>query len=131
MKADPTYNIPTNASEFNEWKQWHMELRKTFGRKIANQLFTKAWKFRGSNSANTRELRLYLDKFGIKIPESGWDKIVDLGGDVTDYFSDTFKIAKYAGLIIGGIMVAGLGVAVYNIAKNPGGSARAFLTKGA
>lgn len=119
MKADPTVDIPTVSSKADAWQQWHSELISNFGRKEANSLFLKAWSRRGNSSANTLTLRTYLKGYGINLDESAWDKVVDTGGSVIDFFGDTFKVGKYVGIGLAVIVVGGLGMIVFNIAKAP------------
>lgn len=119
MKVDPTSNIPTQSSRPEEWIEWHKGLKSNFGKKVANSLFTKAWVLRGTPQSNTGDLREYLSKNGIVISTSAWDKIVDKGSDVTDFFGDVFNIGKYAGIGLAVILVGGIGMLVFNIAKDP------------
>lgn len=119
MKANVTQNIPTISSPPEQWVQWHKDLKNYFGKKEANSLFLKAWTIRGNSKANTSDLRTYLKDNGIKISESSWDSVVDLGVGVGDVFGDFMKISKYAGIAMGGIVLIGVGMIVYNIAKNP------------
>lgn len=129
ISSMPGYNSPAE-----NWIQWHRDLKSNFGKKIANGLWLKAWRIRGTSSANTNDLRTYMEKQGVKIDSSAWDKVVDLGADITDAFGDIFQVTKYLGIAIGVIIVGGLGIAIYNIAKRPaesaGLAARAFVTKG-
>ena len=133
-KTDPTTNIPKYNSKSEDWIQWHKDLRQNFGKKVANSLWIKAWRIRGNSSANTSDLRKYLDGQGIKISESAWDSIVDLGVGVSDAFGTVFQVTKYVGIGLAVIIVGGVGMIVYNLAKDPakaiGVGARAFVTKG-
>lgn len=133
-KADVVGTIPSYNGKFEEWIQWHKDLKSNFGKKVANSLWVKAWKIRGNSSANTNELRSYMEKQGIKFDKSAWDSVVDAGADITDAFGTAFQVTKYVGIGLAVIVVGGLGMIVYNLAKNPaksvGVGARAFLTKG-
>lgn len=120
MKADPTIDIPTISTKADGWQQWHTELVSNFGRKEANSLFLKAWGLRGNSAANTLPLRTYLKGYGINLDESAWDKVVDTGGSIADTFGDVFKVGKYAGIALGAIVIGGLAMVVFNIAKAPG-----------
>ena len=75
-----------------------------------------------------------MEKQGIKFDKSAWDSVVDAGADITDAFGTAFQVTKYVGIGLAVIVVGGLGMIVYNLAKNPaksvGVGARAFLTKG-
>lgn len=119
MKADPTKSIPTRNSKAEEWIEWHRELKSNFGKKQANAIFLKAWKLRGSNSITTNEMRTYFSKNGITLDKSIIDALIDKGDDISDFFGDLFNIGKYAGIGLAIIVVGGLGLVVYNIAKNP------------
>jgi len=114
VDAIPTYNSTTDA-----WIQWHKELKSNFGKKMANNLWLKAWKIRGSSKLNTSDLRSYLDKQGIKLDTNAWDNIVDLGGGITDFIGNTFQAGQVLTIGLGVIIVGGIGMLVYNIAKNP------------
>ena len=133
-KADPIASIPNSSSKQEEWINWHKALKSNFGTQNANSLWVKAWKKFGSPEANTGDLRTYLKSQGITIDSSKWDSIVDAGAGVTDFIGSYFHVAKYFGIGLGIIVVGGLGMIVYNLAKNPaqnaGIAARAFVTKG-
>ncbi len=133
-KYDPVKNIPQINSKSDAWVAWHQTLKSNFGKKVANQLWLKAWSKRGTNNANTADLRDYMSKQGIDISKNHWDEIVDLAGDATDYFSGVYQVAQYAALALGIIAIGGLGMIVFNIARRPaesvGLAARAFVTKG-
>jgi len=133
-KADVVSNIPQFNSPAENWIQWHKDLKSNFGKKIANGLWLKAWRIRGNSSANTNPLREYMKKQGVEISSSAFDKVIDMGADVTDFIGDAFQVSKYAGIAIGVIILGGAAMIVYNLAKNPaqnaGLAARAFVTKG-
>ena len=120
MLIDASTDIPTLASGSSAWQQWHSELVSDFGRKQANSLFMKAWGIRGNSAANTLPLRTYLKGYGITLDESAWDKVVDTGGSIADTFGDVFKVGKYMGIGLGVIVLGGLAMIVYSIAKSPG-----------
>lgn len=119
MKADPTTDIPTVSSNSENWIEWHKELVSNFGTKEANSLFLKAWGIRGNSSANSLALRDYLKGYGITISESAWDKAVDAGSGALDFLGNTFKVGRYVGIALGVIVIGGLGMIVFNIAKAP------------
>ena len=133
-KADVVNSIPSYNAKFEEWIQWHKDLKSNFGKKIANSLWMKAWKIRGNSSANTNELRSYMEKQGIKFDKSAWDSVVDAGDNITDAFGTAFQVTKFVGIGLAVIVVGGLGMIVFNLAKSPakniGVAARAFVTKG-
>ena len=112
-------NIPKMNSPAELWMQWHIDLKDYFGKKEANSIWRKAWSIRGSSSANQGFLRKHLKDNGITISTSTWDDVVDTGSDITDVFGDLFQISKYAGIALGVIFIAGTGMVIYNIAKDP------------
>jgi len=122
-KTDPVNSIPKYNSNTEVWINWHKSLKDNFGKKIANQLWLKAWSIRGNSSANTSDLRKYMSSNGINISESSWDKVVDLGVGITDSIGTAFQVTKYAGIALGVIFIGGLAMIIYNIAKNPASSA--------
>lgn len=119
MKADITKSIPTVNSKSEAWIQWHKDLKSNFGKKTANSLWVKSWGVRGNPSANTSDLREYLEKQGIKIDKSAYDSLVDTGSGITDFFGDIFHFGKVGGMVLGGILIVGTGMVIYNLAKDP------------
>lgn len=134
MKADVTRSIPTFNAKAEQWIGFHKDLKSNFGKKVANSIWVKAWGIRGNSSANTSDLREYLENNGIKIDESAWDSVVDFGGDISDAFGDIFTVGKWVGIGLVVILVGGLGMLVFNIARKPaefvGKAGRSFATKG-
>lgn len=128
-------SIPPFNAKSEQWIQFHKDLKSNFGKKVANSIWVKAWGLRGNTDANNTALRDYLGKNNIKIDTNAWDDIQDFGSDVTDFFGDIFTVAKWVGIGFAVILVGGIGLVVYNVAKNPaksaGTAARAFATKGA
>ena len=119
-KVSPITNIPNKSSEGSDWIQWHKTLKDNFGKKQANDLFLKAWRKQGATySANTKELRDYLGKNGIDIEKGVLSAAYDAGTGVIDDIGDFLMIGKYVMYAVAGIAVIGLGMAVYNLAKNP------------
>ncbi len=119
MTTDPASNIPQVNSPAESWIQWHEDLKSYFGSKVANSLFVETWVIRGNSKANTSDLRKYLNDNGIKISESSWDSVVDKGVGALDFAGDIFKVGKYAGLAIGGIIILGAFALVWGIVKDP------------
>lgn len=133
-KFDPTKNIPQLNSKGDEWVQWHKTLKQNFGKKVSNALWLKAWAKRGSSGANTSELRNYMSSQGVTIDSSAWNKVVDAGGSVMDFVGDAFQVGQYVAIGLGVIIVGGLGMVIFNLARRPaqnaGLAARAFIMKG-
>jgi len=133
-KFDPVENIPKDGSTQEEWISWHKALKSNFGAQNANALWIKAWKKYGSPGANTNDLRTYASNQGIEISRDAWQTIYDKGIGITDYFGSFFQVAKYMGIALGVVIIGGIGMAVYNIAKQPGetaGKALGAASKGA
>ena len=118
-KIDPVSAIPQYNSGFEEWISWYDSLKQNFGKKQANALWVKAWKIRGNSSANTNELRSYMKKHGVTIDKSSWDSIVDTTVAAGDFFGTTIGVSRFLGITLGVIVVGGLGLAIYNLAKRP------------
>lgn len=134
MKANPVDTIPAYNAKAESWIEWHKTLKSNFGKKVANSLWTKAWSIRGYGGANTSDLREYMEGQGVKINKSAWDSVVDFGGGILDFFGDAFTVAKWVGISLLVIIVGGIGMIIFNIARKPaesaGIAARAFVTKG-
>ena len=128
MKANPVLSVPKHGeTQAQVWAEWYRQLRSNFGRQVSNQLFIKAWSVRGTSSANQPLLRDELRKGGLTLDTSAWDKLVDTGGGVADYFGDIFSLGKYTAFALVIILVAGVGLTVYNIARRPGETAGTVL----
>ena len=117
---DPIENIPTNASTQEEWISWYKTLKSNFGAQNANALWVKGWKrYGGSPNANTHELRIYMEKQGIKIDKDYFQSVFDNGVGFADFIGSGFQVARYMGIALGVIIVGGLGLVIYNLAKDP------------
>jgi len=119
-------------SEASTWISWHKQLVSVFGRKTANQLFLLYWEKRGNinSKANTNALREYAEKNGFKIQGDAIAGVVDAFYDIGDAFSDVFKMGKIATIVIMVILLGGIGMLVFAIAKNPIKAGAAIATKG-
>ncbi len=136
MSREIIINIPKNNSSDNTWITWYDALKRKFGRKKANSLFTANWDAQGGDgsSANTTNLRQHLDKEG-KLDISGGfgGELKDRVFDVANFFGDYISVGKYLGLGLGVILVGGIGLFVYNLAKDPDKAVRigtAVATRG-
>lgn len=118
-KIKAVEKMPNLGTSDTEWINWFDDLRKRYGRTDYVRIFTAAWKKRGGDKANTTKLRKHLEKYNIEIDESVWNKIADLGGDISDSFGSFLKVGKWAGIAVGAILIVGLGVFVLNVAKSP------------
>ena len=120
MKVDPALNIPNQQSAGSQWIEWHKELKAYFGIRQANALWLKNWHKQGNTfNANTAELRDYLSNNGIKIEGNIFSDAYDLAMTPFDAIADFLKIGKYAAIGVGVIILGGLALTVYNIAKKP------------
>jgi len=111
--------MPTFKSKDIEWINWYKQISDTYGRADAARIFIGTWTKRGSNEANTIELRKLVSKDGINIDDSIWNKVADLGGGISDAFGSAMKVGKVTAYVVGGILVLGLGMFVFNLAKTP------------
>jgi hypothetical protein len=116
---DPILNEPSVKSNCSEWIQWHKDLKSVFGKKTANSIFIAFWKKRGSTSANTNELRTYAKDQGFSIVGGTLSGVVDSAYDVFDSFGDIFKVGKIATISIIIIVIGGLGMLIFNVARKP------------
>lgn len=112
-------SMPNFQSKDFEWINWYEKINGRYGRQDSARLFMAAWRKRGSKDANTYQLRKVLSEDGINISEGVLNEIADLGGGISDSFGNIMKIGKYAAFAVGGILILGLGLLVYNVAKNP------------
>lgn len=121
MDTTALLNIPTKTSSDGEWLEWYKLMKSSFGKKTARIRFVNAWNKRGGkdSTANTNNLRTEMEKDGVVIESGVIGTITDFGVDVVDGISDAFSIGKYATITIGVILVAGLAMIVYGIAKQP------------
>ena len=117
-KADVVANMPSFSSKAENWIQWHKDLKSNFGKKIANGLWLKAWRTRGSGDSgvNTSDLRDYMKKQGVTIDTSTWNKVVDA---TSSGLSDLFQMSKTTSLIIGGTVLGLTVYIIYKVLKNP------------
>lgn len=117
-KADVIATMPQFSSKAENWIQWHKDLKSNFGKKIANGLWLKAWRTRGSSDSdvNTSDLRDYMKKQGVTIDTSTWNKVADA---TSSGLSDLFQMSKATSLIIGGTVLGLTVYIIYKVLKNP------------
>jgi len=118
---NPTQIIPTKSSSSQSWIQWHKAMKSRYGKKDANALFVKAWDLRGGagSDASTNELRVYMKDNGVVLDTTSIEDIVDTTQSGLDGLGSFFTMGKYATIAVGVIVVGGLAMLVYNIAKQP------------
>lgn len=116
MKLDPSKTIPTSSSKSENWIQWHIELKKIFGKKKANSLWLYAWAKRGGikSSANNNELRNYMDKQGVDITTTALGELSDSIGNVLDFGFGIGKIFIIGSLSITGLILIGILVKLFS-----------------
>lgn len=123
---------PTINSADTTWINWHKALKGDIGQQLAANIFLCVWAKQGTSEANTVALRTYLAPQGITIDESAWDQVADmgssLGGTISGVFnniSNVFKFGQYAAAGVVIIVIGGLAMVIYNVAKDPIGAAGA------
>jgi hypothetical protein len=116
-------DFPTLKSNDAKWLKWVKELNSDYGREDATTIFLKLWEKRGSQAANTYNLRHTLSKdYNIEIEETFFNKVADLGGDIADGIGSAFKVSKVTFMIVGGIIViAGVSMAINILKSTQGG----------
>jgi hypothetical protein len=117
-KADVVANMPSFDSKAQNWIQWHKDLKSNFGKKIANGLWLKAWRNRGSSGGdiNTSDLRDYMKKQGVTIDTTTWNKVSDA---TVSGLSDLFQMSRTTSFVITGTVVGLAIYIVYKVLKNP------------
>lgn len=118
--------MPTKNSGGDEWIQWHKDLKRSMGKKLANTVWLKAWGQRAGkgSSASTIDLRGYMKEQGVNIDTTIFESIEDEFSDGIDFFGDLFKTGTWFAVGLGAVVVVGIGIAVINIAKQSGGIAQ-------
>lgn len=101
---NPSETIPTKSSKGEEWKAWYLELKSRYGKKTANNIFTKAWRLRGSDSALTNDLDTVLKKDGINLQRGAIASIQEGAYGALDSIESVLGMPKKI-LIVGGILV--------------------------
>ena len=113
MKLDPSL-----SSKPENWIQWHVDLKKIFGKKKANSIWLYAWAKRGGikSSANTSSLRSYMDKQGVDISTTKLNEITDVVGNVLDFQLGLNKVVIVGVLSLVGLILLGI---LIKLARNP------------
>jgi hypothetical protein len=124
--GDPRKDIPSVKTTPDLWKNWYNELRDTGMTKVnADEAWFAYWRDRGNNN-DDRDLRLFIkDKTGQEIDTNIFGKIRDVQGGIFDFFGSAFTIAKWTGLIIGGVVVLSFAMILINVARKPIEAAKA------
>ena len=114
---DVINSIPVQSSQSADWIEWHKALKKRFGKLQANQLWLKAWGFRGTSKSNTGELRSYMKDNGVTLDTNILGKAMDIKNSIFDTVADTLKVSSGLAIGIIAISVLGVGFIVYKIAS--------------
>ncbi len=117
--VNPTKIIPNKSSSAAAWMEWHKALKSRYGKKQANALFVTAWEKRGSNAANTMELREYMKDNDVDLGSNTVQDVLDFTSGGIDTIGDMFTIGKYLTIGVAVIVVGGLGMLIFNLAKQP------------
>jgi hypothetical protein len=118
MKLDPSLSVPTASSKAENWIQWHVDLKKIFGKKKANSIWLYAWAKRGgiNSTANTSSLRGYMDKQGVDVTTTSLNEIADVVGNVLDFGFGVGKVIIIGTLSVVGLILLGILVKLF---RNP------------
>jgi hypothetical protein len=94
MANNPSLNIPTARSSSSDWILWHKSLKKMFGKKEANILWSFGWSKRGgiNSPANDRTLSNYMEGEGVDIERS---TLAEIGEGVLDIGSGILSVGKW------------------------------------
>lgn len=126
-KINPSTNIPSEASTDQQWINWHGSAKSRYGKKTANILFMEAWQKRMSSDSNTVALRNYLENQGIKVESGVLNYTADLFDSWSDSITGWFGFSKTIFMVIIIASVLAVIAILYQIAKNPGETARVAL----
>lgn len=115
MKLDPSQTIPTASSNSENWIQWHKDLKRIFGKKKANSIWLYAWAKRGgtNSSANTSDLRKYMDGQGVDITTTSLGELSDKIGNVLGFGFGVGKVIVIGSLSIVGLIFIGILVKLF------------------
>lgn len=132
MAVDPSKRIPTASSTDYEWIGWHKQLKKVFGKKMANDIWLYAWSKRGGidAKANTVTLSNYLEKQGIDIERSRLDNLGEDLSDAADSFVNFTKWLIIIPLGIAGVVLIAILVKLIRDPKSTVGQAAMFTPQG-
>ena len=126
----PIQIIPNMTSNSEAWKAYMSALDKRYGTRVSQIVFLKTWERFGTNP--TSEFSTYMrDKYGLQIERDFIGSVSDKFSDIGGYFGDILTMGKYAGIAVGVIIIGGLGMIIFNLAKEPakniGIAAKAFV----
>ena len=117
MRVDPSKVIPTSDDNAESWIVFHKALKSWFGKQSANAYFLKFWNQRAGagTSADTRDLREYMDDQGVDLTTDFKGEMTDFGMGIVDWFGDTASTMR---AVVIGAVVLGVGLIAYYIIKS-------------
>lgn len=116
LKAYKT--MPTVKSNDGAWLTWMKSLDSQYGEAAASEIFLQLWAKRGSQSANTNNLRHTLStKYNIQIDENIFNEVADLGAGIGRTASGIFKAGKITLAVVSGVVVLATLSMIINIIK--------------
>ena len=117
MRVDPSKVIPTSDDNAESWIVFHKALKSWFGKQSANAYFLKFWNQRAGagTSANTRDLREYMDDQGVDLTTDFKGEMTDFGMGIVDWFGDTASAMR---AVVIGAVVWGVGLIAFYIIKS-------------
>ena len=115
MSKEACLIIPTQRSSATTWIQWHKSLKKCVGKSNANQLWML--NFEKEVPDTTLEMREYMRGQGVDLDRDVADRLTDFGSGVYNWFGGAFDVASYTTIALLIVIVGGLGMMIYNIAK--------------
>lgn len=128
MRVDPSKVIPTSDDTPERWVAFHKALKKWFGKESANAWFLKFWTQRAGagSSADTHDLREYMEEQGVDLSTTWSGRFKDGTMDIVDWFGDTANILR---AIVFGTLIVGVGLVAYYVIKstNKGKSAGGMM----
>ena len=117
MRVDPSKVIPTSEDNAESWIVFHKALKSWFGKQGANAWFLKFWNQRAGagTSADTHDLREYMDEQGVDLTTDFKGEMTDFGMGIVDWFGDTANVVR---AVVIGTAILGMGLIAYYIIKS-------------
>lgn len=115
----PDKNLPSINDVDQIWIDWHKNLVTSIGRSQANLYWSKYYNIVKPDKATTNYLIDYAEKQGIKIDRTALQSLGNVFSGIGDFAAGAFGVIKYTGIALLVIVVGGIALVVYNVAKNP------------
>ncbi len=110
--------MPNVKSNDEAWLTWMKLLDSQYGEAAASEIFLQLWEKRGSNSANTTNLRHTLStKYNIQVDENVFNEVADLGAGIGRTASGIFKAGKITLAVVSGVVVLATLSIIVNIIR--------------